>query len=184
MPRNLGTRGFYTTMAMPSTVWVQTVPGNASTITTVLNTVYAAPFVPHRAGTLTGVSHGVTTAGASSNVIRMGIYNHDYSTGLPGTLFIDAGTVSSTTTGQKTLNALSQAIDNKIYWACVVSQVGTTCTLRGASINSVMVGQSGATPTDQINACYTMTGITGALPGTFTVAAVGPASPMLMIRVT
>jgi hypothetical protein len=45
----------------------------------------------------------VSTAGSSGAVIRIGIYNTDPSTGEPGTVFLDAGTVAVDTTGQKAI---------------------------------------------------------------------------------
>jgi len=62
-----------------------------------------------------------TVAGAT---IRMGIYNSD-SSGFPGTLLIDAGTVdASTTTGYKSI-AVNVTLPTGRFWIAGVSQGGT-----------------------------------------------------------
>jgi hypothetical protein len=184
MPRNLGTRGYQFHQILQSNIWTQTQMGVSSFCTT-LNVNRAVPFIPSRAGTLNGVAINVTTGGASSNVIRLGVYNHDYSTGLPGTLLADLGTVSGVGTGIKTLTSLTTAIDNKIYWLTAVTQVGTACQMRAATGGNHLVGQSAGTPTDTLPGCYeTAATVTGALPGTFTVSTQGLAAPCIFVRVT
>jgi hypothetical protein len=115
----------------------------------------------------------------------MGIYAHDYSTGLPGTLAGDFGTVSSTTTGIKQITGLSTTIENRLYWLCAVSQVGTSCTMRALTGGNPMVGQSAATPSDILPGCYeTAATVTGALPASFTVSASGVAAPAIFVRLS
>ena len=87
-------------------------------------------FIP-KATTLTemGVYRaGGTTASATA---RLGLYTST-SEGIPGTLVLDAGTVSVSTTGAKTITGLSQALSAGWYWAAVCAGSWTgTLTLTG-----------------------------------------------------
>ena len=67
--------------------------------------------------------------------VRLGIYNHDYSTGLPSTVLLDAGTVSATATSTVYEITISQSLNAGFYWV-VMCQQGTAPTLGSYTANS------------------------------------------------
>ncbi len=78
------------------------------------NFVAFVPFCVGQPTTFTGIGVNVTAAGATT--VRLGIYSNSGSQ--PGSLILDAGTVSITTTGQKTAS-ISQSLTAGWYWlAC------------------------------------------------------------------
>ncbi len=125
----------------------------------------------------------VTTAGGTGSVVRLGLYDSD-GNGLPGNLISDAGTVASATTGGKEATVAITIKKGGRYWAVVVPQ--------GApSPNPIFRGlqgqfQVGAT-SYPIGAStlggYTLTGVTGALPSTWSsVTATTGAAPEVVLR--
>lgn len=86
------------------------------------NIAWAATFVCSERTTWTKIGTTVGTAIASS-VLRFGIYKDN--AGVPGALILDAGTVSSATTGAKEVT-ISQSLDPGIYWLAVAMQGGAS----------------------------------------------------------
>lgn len=82
------------------------------------NVLWAIPFIVVRDMTVDriAIEVAVLAAGASA---RLGIYNNGTNL-YPGTLLLDAGTVSVATTGIKTIT-INQALPKGIYWMVVVS---------------------------------------------------------------
>jgi hypothetical protein len=74
-------------------------------------------------GTADRIGIEITTSAASSTV-ALAIHNHDASTGLPGTVLLDAGTVDSTSTGFKEIT-ISQALSAGSYWLSSLSLGGS-----------------------------------------------------------
>jgi hypothetical protein len=87
-------------------------------------------------GTADRIGIEVTTLAAGSS-IGLAIYNHDATTGLPGTLLLDAGTVDSTSTGFKEIT-ISQALSAGSYWLATLSLVGAP-TMRALASTSATV---------------------------------------------
>ena len=123
------------------------------------------PFYVGTTHTFTAIAIKVTTAGSSGCLLRLGIYNSTASTGLPGTVLLDAGTVACTTSGAVASIAISQTLTPGLYWladaqqgapatAAIVDACGI-CQPMGVVNNTVQIGSRGAD--------Y-MTGVTGALP--------------------
>jgi hypothetical protein len=83
--------------------------------------LFALPFWPGRACTVTGVAADVSAALAGSN-IRFGVYNSDGV--IPTTLLADYGTVAAGTTGVKQINGLSTAIRPTLHYAVIARQGG------------------------------------------------------------
>lgn len=85
--------------------------------------------------TFTGASVHVTTAGTSTSVIRIGIYD-DSDDGEPGSLVSDWGTVDATTTGVKTIT-ISEALYGTYWLASAWQGTGTglalSCNLMATS---------------------------------------------------
>jgi hypothetical protein len=147
-------------------------PASAATTSSVtLDRVnYYAVIVPN-AVTVDRIGAEVTTAGGAGSVVRLGMYAHDYSTDLPGTLVIDAGTIDGTSTGFQEVT-ISQALDPGIYWVASVAQVGSAPIMRGfaggapsapwLSRGTSTAGAGGA----NLQAHPREAGVSGALPGT------------------
>lgn len=142
--------------------------GSASTtITPTLNELVYM-YVPYMGlRTFSTLKCHVTTVGAS-NVIRMGMYSVDPSTGKPKNLILDAGTVgASVGTGEKTIS-ISQLYRGHFYLA-YVDQTGTPAIFRGSLALNSAVGSSfyGRPVTVSSTTTYggfTETGVSGALP--------------------
>ncbi len=69
------------------------------------------------------VGCNVTTAGTSGHVARLGIYNASPTTGMPTTVFLDAGTVAVGTTGVKEVTLTATL--HGLYWLGLTAQSGT-----------------------------------------------------------
>lgn len=142
--------------------------GARSTVTPVDGSASAVPFWVSSARSFDRIGCEVTVAGAASSVVRLGIYA-DNGSGTPGVLILDAGTVAGDSLGTKEIT-VSQALSGGLYWLVAVGQGGTpqlravvNNLLGGAGVSSLAVA-TGASP----RCGYTMTGTSGALPGTFT----------------
>lgn len=119
------------------------------------------PFPVPYACTIDQLAAEVLTSGGGG-LVRMGIYNSNASH-LPGSLLLDAGTVTSAATGIRGIT-ISQALTPGIYWlaALVDAAGGTWRTWTG--VNSQPLGW---TTGGGANVRYVATGVaTGALPST------------------
>lgn len=144
--------------------------GVAANHTCTLDTMFLFSFVVVENHTFDRIGVHVITAGTSSNVVRLGIYSS--TDGAPGALVVDAGTVSSTSTGGKTIT-ISQALTPQRYWLAVVSQVGTACQLNGIGFYTDSGSATGytsvgsLTPHSEVGVPRTgwsQTSVSGALP--------------------
>jgi hypothetical protein len=120
----------------------------------------------HLAGACTADRIGLeVTTGAASSTVRLGIYAEDATTGLPGSLLLDAGTIDSTTTGFKELT-ISQALSPGRYWLAAVALVATPTVRVNSGGNALFPGVSQA---DLATApvAASVSSISGALPSTF-----------------
>jgi hypothetical protein len=102
----------------------------ASTITLTTNRVYYENFVVGQTTTFTKIGLRVTTAEAAK-VARLGIYN--WSSGIPTTLLLDAGTVSLAATGEVEAS-ISQSLGPGNYALAFISDA-TTAALRAATLS-------------------------------------------------
>ena len=129
------------------------------------NNEYATPIPFSKAGTITSLVLRCTTLQAST-VIRVGIRQDN--NGIPGTLLLDAGTVDTSTAGNKTIGSLSQSVGPGLVWFTATWQGGAACP------TMVVIAQAGgwlwrgANPNFSGTAGFFQTGVSGALPGTFT----------------
>lgn len=112
--------------------------------------------------TFTGISIYVDVAAAAGGVVRLGIYDTD-SRGRPGNLVLDAGTVASTSTGVKTIT-ISQSLSAGKYFLTAVSQTATCNLLAEVGVHSYT---HNSYPFWHGN-IWELSGITGALPSTWT----------------
>jgi hypothetical protein len=120
--------------------------------------------------TLDRLSVYVATAGSAGAVVRLGIRNDN--NGRPGTVLLDAGTAATTTSDSFATITVSQTLTaNTLYWLSATHQgtpVTGTLFRYPATWNG---GQVGGTSQDRSSGMgYYQSGVTGALPSTFTVA--------------
>ncbi len=135
------------------------------------------------AGTMTfdQIVASCDTAVASS-VFRLGIYGSD-TNGRPASLVLDAGTVSTATTGFKTIT-ISQQLTPGIYWLAIVPQAVTGSLYRYMS-NGAPLYNNAITSTNIQNQHTGYGGdavCTGALPGTVTIREAGGIYPVIGLR--
>lgn len=137
--------------------------GGATTLTVTANRLYAKVFVCLSSETFTKIGIEVTT-GAGTNA-RLGIYSS--SNGRPGSLLLDAGTVSTATTGEKEVT-ISQALPAGTYFLGAVFD-NTPIVRAVASTGPVMSALIGATDPDNTTALagFYVAHAFGALPSTF-----------------
>lgn len=138
--------------------------------TIVANRAYAVPFWPGRRCRLTNLSMNIGVAFTTPGTIRAGVYA-TLSTGLPGALVTDFGTVAETA-ATKEWASLTTDLDPSLYCAVLVPQGGSTGTPTWSSCNirHPLVFETNASainPNTNKTAYYSDTGFTGALPATF-----------------
>lgn len=104
--------------------------------------LYAMPMVIARATTWDKIAIYVSALDAGS-VARLGIYN-DGTNLHPGTLLLDAGEISTATTGTKAI-VINQALGKGIYWIVVMSD--GTPSLRKNTYGINLLGGDGTNPT-------------------------------------
>lgn len=154
----------------------------APTITTgtfnAINKLQASPWDVYRALTLDAIAAEVTIAGPTGAVIRLGIYGD--SSGVPGSLIVDAGTFAADGAAAGFAIAILRALTPARYWLASVLQgiASGGPTVRQVSGDVASVGQAATSttpPSGSNNGLlgYAESGTTtsGALPSTF------PASP-------
>lgn len=119
--------------------WMVAAALSATALTTsapAANTMRALPFVaPRGARLLTDLAIEVTTLQAGN--ARLGVYENKADNDIyPGTLLLDAGTVSVGTTGLKQIGSLILPVTpGRLYWIAYVSDVAPT--LRALSASQV-----------------------------------------------
>lgn len=136
-------------------------------------------WIPSRL-TLDRIGCEVTTLDASA-VIRLGIYNHSFTTQRPDGLVFDAGTVSGGAAAvvETTIN---QTLDAGLYYLAAAVQ-GTVSTLqvrRIASIAYCLPGASGTAYGATVPVIYSQSSISGALPVNATPSATSSNSAILV----
>ncbi|WYL99200.1 MAG: hypothetical protein HEQ19_06365 [Gloeotrichia echinulata CP02] len=97
--------------------------GSRTSLYCPLDTCIYVPFYLPKGGTFNQVSFRVES-GAFGNA-RVGIYSHDSSTALPGTLIYDSGATSVQTTGNKSIN-VTWAFSVGLYWFVFCSSANIT----------------------------------------------------------
>lgn len=120
--------------------------------------------------TIDQISVEVTTATSAGGTLRLGLYStvsvFDMT---PGSLVADFGTVLADTTGVKTWTGLARGVSaNKPYVLGLVNQTAGTCTIRTVHSYSPFVSDTSAPSGTNEFGAHIMTGVTGALPGTWT----------------
>jgi hypothetical protein len=162
----------------------------ASAVTTLAMTAsreYAVPFEVTSEVTINELDVEVTTAVAATTV-RLGIRNHDPATGEPvnGAPLLDAGTVSSATTGVKALAISSLNLKPGWYWYTCTAQGGAP-TVRASAPWAVLwpapTKGASAAALSQFNILgYYQDGVTGALPSTWASTPNAFGAPRMLVK--
>lgn len=97
--------------------------GSIDTRTTNEDRGFYVPMPIPRSLTIDRIGVEVTASATGSPLIRLGIYED--SSGAPGTLILDAGTVDASTTGFKEIT-ISQALTAGMVWLVLAQQGGTS----------------------------------------------------------
>ena len=147
------------------------------------NQLQAVPFYVGNPTSFNGIGVNVQV-GAASTTVRLGIYADN--SGRPGALIVDAGTVSTATTGEK-IASITQTLSGSI-WLAAVSQVGTP-TLAGTNVNTLMgpdIGIDAYDGTPLGVQGYTTSSVAGALPSPWgsTFNLTNGNVPIIFLRVT
>lgn len=131
---------------------------------------------------------GVFTAvgGSTGSVVRLGLRNFQPSAPrTPGTVIVDGGTVATTTNTTFSTVTVNQALTPGLVWACVAHQgAPTTACKQTPSIPDVRVVGTNPAAGGPSVPIYGVgqTGITGALPGSFTSPGIATAFPYFAMR--
>lgn len=105
-------------------------PGTANTLNIAVNRAHAVPFVTSQAMTITRLGAEVTS-GSSGALVRLGIYSD--SSGLPGTVLLDAGTINGASATYQEITISQPLSANTKYWFVVANQGGGTVGVRGGT---------------------------------------------------
>ena len=150
-----------------------------SQATRTANILYATPIYIGNTTTITKIGIEQST-GAAGNA-RLGIYNNG-TDGLPSSLVLDAGTVTTTATAEKEIT-ISQVLDAGWYTLAAVFDAGgasaTSRTITGLSPANWGIGSASTTGFPTINS-ITGTHTYGALPSTFTSPVIGGGAELLI----
>lgn len=158
---------------------------HASTIPMTVNRVYYVPISFRRACTLDRIGFTGLTAAVASSVARLGIYTD--TDGRPGSLVVDAGTVSTAAGLSAKEIAISQAVDRGRYWLACVSQGGAS----GATLRASLGYATGHLVSSAVAADFNTGGlasgfyedsVSGALPATATPVALFSSVPVMIVR--
>lgn len=164
--------------------------GDRVAIDIVQNVLYGAPVFIPKATTLTGLAvnrSGGTTASATA---RLGLYSTG-SNGMPAALHTDAGTVSISTTGIKSITGLSAPLAAGWYWATVCCGTFTgslpLMQIRSVEGGGLLIMRSLlGDPTPGLNGgLYGTQGVfvgTGALPASYPSPGVSAGGPLVWVQ--
>jgi hypothetical protein len=114
------------------------------------------------ATSLTAVTVTMTASGSA----RLGIYD-TATTGRPGTLVLDAGTISYTASSQPHTITISQALAVGWYWLAMVVQSGSSSWQgysSGANIGAQNTQRANSVSSSNSIGCYTVDSVSGTLP--------------------
>jgi hypothetical protein len=156
--------------------------GARTTATLSLNQATAVPFWIGNLQPFDRIGCEITQAGAASSVVRLGVYA-DNGGGVPGALVFQAGTVAGGSKGAKEIK-ISKTLPPGLYWLVLVGQGGTPQVravsnniLGGAGVSTLALA-TGATPRPG----YYMSGVSGALPATWTMSGQTPTPGVVVVR--
>lgn len=155
--------------------------GSRATATMTAGVLTVVPFWVPDTQIFSRIGAEVITGGVSGTVLRLGIYDDD-GDGVPNALVLTAGTVNANTIGSKEITGLSTSLTPGLYWLACVAQGGAPVVRTVA--NNIIGGAGSSTlaiaTASLPHSGYYGTGVTGALPSTFTVVDT-TATPALVV---
>lgn len=149
----------------------------------VANILTAIPFMVPKTITLDAIGVRVTTLALNKN-IELGIYA-DNGNLYPDGLILDAGNVSTTLTGVKTISINQTLFKNKLYWLSLVSNATPSIVVVPAAAIVPVLGYDNTFPLTP-GTGYSVASAYGALPDPFPAgAAIGvSAVPAVFVRLS
>lgn len=162
--------------------YIRTYTTTTSSIVADLNVAYYAPIFIFATGSYDRIVVRTASFFSGSGVMRLGIYSDN--SGIPGTLVLDAGTISATAANTSYEITINQSLTPGLYWLCAVSQ--TNASTNGyVSLTSpgfqTHIGTTAGGGSQQIG--WEESGVSGALANAGTVTANAFSNtPMVMLR--
>lgn len=155
--------------------------GNAAAVAMPNERLFAIPFYPGRACTLTGIAVNVTLA-LVGGVVRLGLYESDGE--LPTDLVADYGTLGVGLTGIQSLTGLTTPVRPVLHYVVLARQFGgLSLSISGRSSTDPMVATATPVIASNPNAYY-IDGVGGALPASFGAPAGTDQGPCFRIQLT
>lgn len=136
--------------------------GGATTRVMAVGSLNVAPFMVRQTQSFDRITAEVTAGAGVGGVVRLGLWNHNPLTGLPGTLILDAGTIDGTSVSVQSKTIL-QELPQGIVWMGAVAQVAGNPTMRAYNGGLPLVPAWGTTPISNNGTCVVVSGVTGAL---------------------
>lgn len=150
--------------------------GGSNTQVPAANTIYFAPFRPRRTTTFDRIGISVSSLAAGGSA-QIGVYNRHGTTFEPDTLLLDAGVVSTASTGDKPLTVSLVLVGDVLYWLAVLHNAAPAVRRPpNTSLPSQLGGglDAGLNPSSSYSQAFTF----GALPATATPALISSATPV------
>lgn len=162
--------------------WYGTVSPNNITTSVTLgnNTLRVMPWYIASVITIVAVQAEITVVGQAASTIRIGIYGSDSTYAEPSALLVDAGSVAGDVVAAPTITLGSPLVlQAGLYWigGCIQNAGTTQPTVRvntGSPLITMpaALSQTSTAPaTGSLFGGYSQTGVSGALPSTFTISA-------------
>lgn len=146
--------------------------GGVNTNTMSQNRAVLTPLVLDTPVNISQFMINLTTAAGAGATLKAAIYNNNYTTMKPSTLFQDLGTSPSaaTTTGDKSWTpGTAVAFTPGVWWLAVVTQGSATAgVIRGIATQHPLINSSASQNMGTLFGAYNMTAVSGAWPGSFT----------------
>lgn len=142
-------------------------------------------FIPS-ATTISRLGAEVSTVGEAGSKLRLGIYADD-GTFRPGALVLDAGTIAGDSNTVQEITGLSTTLSRGWYFfggaVQVVSVTQPTVRALAATFEYAPLDYTAIPTAGAASVGFSMTGVTGALPATFTVGNIVGSAPSLFMRI-
>lgn len=173
---------------MPVSRWLYaSSPGAVSASAAIGNgNLRVAPLLVTQDRVLTGIAGDISVVGSAGALLRLGVYA-DTGGAYPGQLVVDAGTISGTSATIQAITGLQAVLAAGLYWVGAVVQGAPTTQPTVRTISNwtppCLLGGTSSLPTaggTQIG--YSMSGVTGALPASFSgTVSVASTVPRLLV---
>lgn len=109
-------------------------PSASSSVGVTNDTIILYPIEIYRPVNVNAIACRVEGAGAGGDLVRLGIYNADATTGLPTTVLVDAGTASASSAGvNREMSFTSTPLTAGVYWRALQADGGTMLGVVGSS---------------------------------------------------